>query len=206
MQPQKQIFRKVALERLSSPEQLDQLTRVVSPLGWLALLPLLGLIVVAVLWGWRGSIPTKVFGKCVLINPVGLADVTSLSAGRVAEVLARVGDTVKVDQIVARVAQPELADRIEKAQSRLRELESQGGVVRSFSGRTSELSAQTLAQQKQHLETQLRALQERARNLRQRIDTQQQLLDQGLITRQQLCRRGRSTRRPSSTRTMCAHR
>lgn len=186
MQPQQKIFRKVALERLSSPEQLDQLTRVVSPIGWLALVPLLALIAVAVLWGWFGSIPTKVFGKCVLINPVGLADVTSLSRGRVTEVLVRVGDTVKVDQIIARVAQPELADRIEKAQSRLRELESQGSVVRSFSGRTSALSAQSVAQQKQLLETQLRAVQERARNLSQRVETQQQLLEQGLITKQQL--------------------
>ena len=31
------IFRKVALERLSSPEQLDQLMQVTSPKGWLAL-------------------------------------------------------------------------------------------------------------------------------------------------------------------------
>jgi HlyD family secretion protein len=187
LQPaRQQIFRKVALERLSSPEQLDQLMRVISPLGWLALVPLVGLILIAVLWGWFGSIPTKVFGKCLLINPVGLADVTSLSAGRVTEVLVHVGDTVKVDQIVARVAQPELADRIEKTESRLRELESQGRIVRSFSGRTSHLSGQSIAQQKQGLEAQLRALQERVRILKQRIETQQQLLEQGLITKQQL--------------------
>ena len=94
-------------------------------------------ISIAVLWGWFGSVPTKVLGKCVLINPVGLADVTSLSAGRVTEVSMHVGDPVQVDQIVARVAQPELTDRIEKTELRLRELEAQGRIVRSFSGRTS---------------------------------------------------------------------
>ena len=31
------IFRKVALERLSSPEQLDQLLQVTDPKGWMAL-------------------------------------------------------------------------------------------------------------------------------------------------------------------------
>ncbi len=180
------IFRKVALERLSSPEQLDQLMRVIPPAGWVALVPLLGLVVLAGLWGWYGSVPTKVGGKCVLINPDGLADVTSLAAGRVSDVSVRVGDTVRADQIVARVAQPELADRIEKAGSRLRELEAQGRVVRSFAGRGSELSAQTVAQQKQGLQAQLRALQERARILRERVATQQQLLDQGLITQRQL--------------------
>jgi HlyD family secretion protein len=180
------LFRKVALERLSSPEQLDQLMRVISPLGWLALLPLIGLIVMAVIWGWFGSIPTKVAGKCILINPVGLADVTSLTAGRVTEVAVRVGDIVHVGELVARVAQPELEDRIEKAESRLREAQSQGSIVRRFSGRGSELSAQNVAQQKQGLEAQLRALQERAGILNQRIETQQQLLSGGLITRQQL--------------------
>lgn len=180
------LFRKVALERLSSPEQLDQLMRVISPLGWLALLPLIGLIVMAVIWGWFGSIPTKVAGKCILINPVGLAAVTSLTAGRVTVVAVRVGDIVHVGELVARVAQPELEDRIEKAESRLREAQSQGSIVRRFSGRGSELSAQNVAQQKQGLEAQLRALQERAGILNQRIETQQQLLSGGLITRQQL--------------------
>ena len=183
---QQKLFRKVALERLSSPEQLDQLMRVISPLGWLALIPLIVMIVMAVLWGWFGSIPSKVAGKCVLLNPVGLADVTSLAAGRVTEVLVRVGDHVRIGQPVARVAQPELADRIEKAESRVRELEAQGGIVRSFSGRGSQLSTRTIAQQRQSLENQARAFQERARILGQRVDTLRQLLEQGLVTNQQV--------------------
>ena len=140
---QEKLFRKVALERLSSPEQLDQLMRVVPPLGWLALIPLLGLILIAVLWAWFGSVATKVVGRCVLISPAGLADMTSLAAGRITESLVRVGDTVRVNQVVARVAQPELADRIEKAESRLRELESQGRVVGSLSGGSNHPSVQT---------------------------------------------------------------
>ena len=180
------MFRKVALERLSSPEQLDLLMRVISPLAWIALLPLLGIILMAVLWGWFGSVPTKVFGKCVLINPVGLADVSAISPGRVAEVLARIGDTVQANQVVARVAQPELADRIDKAESRVRELEAQGRVVRSFAGRNRDLSAQTIAQQKQNLESQLRAIEDRARILRERADTQVKLLKEGLLTNQQV--------------------
>ena len=58
-----QLFRKVSLERLSSPEQLETLIRVVTPNAWLALAPLLGLIALAAAWGWFGSIPTTVAGK-----------------------------------------------------------------------------------------------------------------------------------------------
>ena len=113
---QQALFRKVALERLSSPEQLDTLMRVITPKAWLALAPLLGLIVLALIWGWFGSIPTKVAGKCILINPTGLADIASNASGRITAVTVRVGDVVKVGQQVALVAQPELLDRIEKAE------------------------------------------------------------------------------------------
>lgn len=60
------LFRKQALERLSSPEQLDQLMQVVSPRSWL-LLAGLGLLLIAVLlWGWFGNISTTVQGRGVL--------------------------------------------------------------------------------------------------------------------------------------------
>ena len=41
------MFRKVALDRLSSPEELDQLLRVTTSRSWLALLGLGGLLAVA---------------------------------------------------------------------------------------------------------------------------------------------------------------
>lgn len=187
MQPLgKDIFRKVALERLSSPDQLDLPMRVISPMGWFAFISLLGLVVMAALWGWFGSVPTKVIGKCILINPIGLADVTSLSTGRVTRVLVHVGDAVRVGTVVARVAQPELADRIDKAELLLRELEVRARIVRSFASRSRDLSSQSLAQQRRNLENQLRAVEDHARILLQRVDTQRILLEQGLITNQQL--------------------
>ena len=57
------IFRKVALDRLSSPEQLDALMRVITPQAWLAFAPLAILIAAAIAWGWFGSVTTKVIGK-----------------------------------------------------------------------------------------------------------------------------------------------
>ena len=116
------LLRKVALERLSSPEQIDSLMRVITPKAWLTLLPVYGLIALALAWGWFGSIPTKVSGKCILLNSTGLAGITSSSAGRITAVTVHIGDTVKAGQEVALVAQPELLDRIEKAEQRLREL------------------------------------------------------------------------------------
>jgi HlyD family secretion protein len=183
---QQALFRKVALERLSSPEQLDTLMRVITPKAWLALAPLLGLIVLALIWGWFGSIPTKVAGKCILINPTGLADIASNASGRITAVTVRVGDVVKAGQQVALVAQPELLDRIEKAEQRLRELQAQSRVVRAFSSQGVALGAEALAQQRRNLESRLRVVEEQARVAGEREQTQGRLLEQGLITKQTL--------------------
>ena len=56
------IFRKVSLERLSSPEQLDQLMQVTDPRGWLILSSFTAILVTAVTWGVFGSLPQTVAG------------------------------------------------------------------------------------------------------------------------------------------------
>jgi HlyD family secretion protein len=189
--PQEKLFRKVSLERLSSPEELDAMVRVITPRAWLALAPLLGLIALAALWGWFGELPTKVHGRCILINPTGLADVSSGAAGRITELMVKVGDRIAKDAAVARVAQPELLDRIEKAEGRVRELEDLGKVVRSFADQGSALTRQAHVEERALLESQAAAAGERARNAREtariareRLAVQEELLKQGLVTSQ----------------------
>jgi HlyD family secretion protein len=46
VQGPEQLLRKASLERLSSPEQLDMIMRVTSPLGWVALVAI-GVLIVA---------------------------------------------------------------------------------------------------------------------------------------------------------------
>ena len=45
------VFRKVSLDRLASPEQLDQLMQITTPKGWVALLALSVLLLTAIVWG-----------------------------------------------------------------------------------------------------------------------------------------------------------
>jgi len=62
------IFRKVALERMSSPEQIDELLVVTTPKSWLALSALIILLILAVVWGFWGQLATRVSGDGVLIR------------------------------------------------------------------------------------------------------------------------------------------
>lgn len=61
------IFRKEALERLSSPEQLDQLMKIVTPRSWLPLVTLGGLLGMGLLWSFFGRIPITTTGRAVLV-------------------------------------------------------------------------------------------------------------------------------------------
>lgn len=61
------LFRKVALERLASPEQLDRLMQITTPRGWLALLVLGFAIVALVIWSILGQIPTTIDAQGILL-------------------------------------------------------------------------------------------------------------------------------------------
>ena len=60
------MFRKEALDRLSSAEELDELMHVTSPRSWLALLGLSSLLAVVILWSLFATIPTTVSGRGAL--------------------------------------------------------------------------------------------------------------------------------------------
>jgi hypothetical protein len=98
---QKSIFRKVALERLSSPDQLDQLMRVTNRRGWLALVALTGLIVTAVVWGFLGTVATKVSGSGILVTRGGLSGVLVSHPGEITNIHVGIGDVVERGQVVA---------------------------------------------------------------------------------------------------------
>jgi multidrug efflux pump subunit AcrA (membrane-fusion protein) len=105
-QPKQQdIFRKVALERLSSPEELDQLMQVTTAKGWLALVSLGVLLAVALVWGFFGRIPTTLDGQGILLKTEGVYNVPAVTAGQVTGIYVNVGDVVSEGQTVARISQ-----------------------------------------------------------------------------------------------------
>jgi multidrug efflux pump subunit AcrA (membrane-fusion protein) len=98
------LFREKALAQTSSPERLDTLIQVTSPVGWLALIALCGLIVAALIWGILGSVPTSVMGEGILITGGVVNRIVAPVAGEVSEISVAVGDTLAEGQKVAQVA------------------------------------------------------------------------------------------------------
>lgn len=68
---QEKLFRKAALEKLSTPEELDQLMQVTTPKGWLALVAIICLLIATVAIGIFGVIAVRVDGRyCIVAKDV----------------------------------------------------------------------------------------------------------------------------------------
>ncbi len=157
------LFRKTALEKLSSPERLDVMMRVTSPLGWLALAATAVAILGIVAWSVVGSIAIRVSGNGILMRGKNVLPVVAASRGQLARILVAPGDNVTAGEAVAQLAQPDLLLRLQNTRELLAELQGQAG-------------RQNVAQDliRGQLQRQKRELEERARQ-------QQEAADRGLI-------------------------
>ena len=81
---------------MSSGEQLDQAMTVTSPMSWLALLAVTGMIVIAVIWSIVGRIPVTVTAKGIISSPVSTNAVYAPEAGSVEALLVTVGNEIEV--------------------------------------------------------------------------------------------------------------
>lgn len=64
----KEVFRKSALDKVSSPDQLDKVLKVTSPMSWLALLGITLIIVFVVAWSIVGSLPSTISATGVIVR------------------------------------------------------------------------------------------------------------------------------------------
>ncbi len=182
----RQLFRQAALDRLSSPEQLDRLGPVTTPKGWLALLTFVALITGGVLWSIYGEIPTRVSGKGVLLTSGGVVNVVSVCEGPIGKLHTGPERTVGKGDVIATVSQPELLKQIELAGEKVRELELRDRQSAQFSEKDLGVQREAFSKKRENLAESIRVLRERRKWFQERAASRQQLLERGLITRQDL--------------------
>ncbi|MBE8991625.1 NHLP bacteriocin system secretion protein [Nostoc sp. LEGE 12450] len=184
------IFRKESLERLSSPERLDQLMQVVSPRSWLPLVALGSIVGVAVIWSIYGRIPITVQGKGVLIFPSNVVPLQSKSAGQLMALNIKVGDVIKKGQVLATIDQAELRKQLQQQQAKLTQLESQDQAVGSLQGQRLEQEKRSQSQQRHYLQQRILELRAITPLLKTKgntsIEQQRQGLQQRLLQAQAL--------------------
>ncbi|CAO3438054.1 NHLP bacteriocin system secretion protein [Azospirillum doebereinerae] len=122
--PSDRLFRKAALDRLSSPEELDRLVTLTSPRGWVALAATSALLGLAVAWGIVGTVPTRVTGPGILVSNGGrVFDAVAPASGLLIAPALRSGETVKAGQLLARIDKADLEQTLAHARAVLAERE-----------------------------------------------------------------------------------
>ena len=96
-----EIFRKSALEKLSSPEQLDKMIVITSPSFWLSMIGAGIIIVSALVWSIFGRLPENVDAQGIYVNRNGMQSVYAENNGVVDQILVADGDYVSKGDVIA---------------------------------------------------------------------------------------------------------
>lgn len=104
------LFRKVALDKLASPDELDHTVTVIAARDRVALWAVGLVCVVAVLWGLFGLVVTKVSGVGILVEAGGIANVVHTAEGRLLDIAVKPGQAVRRGQVVAKIEREREAD------------------------------------------------------------------------------------------------
>jgi HlyD family secretion protein len=182
----KSLFRDKALKHLSSPEQLDQLIRIVTSRTWWFVIGLYILIVAFILWLFFGSVPTRVEGSGIILS--GGAEIYKATApdgpSRVDKILARPGDHVKKNQVVVQLSRPDLSDDILVAERAIKDLQAKYDKLSALSKTAISEHSEDLEKQKAFLKQALENNQKRLNNAEELLSVRQGAFEKGLEVRQ----------------------
>jgi len=96
-------FRHKALQKMSSPEQLDQLLKVTVPRRWIGLTGLLIVIAGVVAWSATASVPTTLSGPGFLLPQGGLRQVQATASGTISGITVGIGDHVVAGEPIGEI-------------------------------------------------------------------------------------------------------
>jgi len=100
-------FRHKALQKMSSPDQLDRLLKITLPRRWVGLTGLLLVVAAVVVWSAIASVPTTLNGPGFLLPQGGLREVQAPSSGTVRALSVGIGDHVVAQQTIGSVVGPD---------------------------------------------------------------------------------------------------
>ncbi|MEM1394685.1 MAG: NHLP bacteriocin system secretion protein [Cyanobacteria bacterium P01_H01_bin.150] len=209
------IFREKALERLSSPERLDTLMKVVAPRDWLPLGGLALFAMLAVFWSIFGKIPITVAGKGIVINPRRVSQFQSAISGQLQSLKVKNGQCVRKDDILGIIDPAPIRQQLQQQRDKLAQLRQQFAKTSLVRQQRTELETEaitaerkslkqrlenllllspqinkeglnSISQQRQSLEERLRDAKELTPILQQRLTKQRRLQRQGAISQERV--------------------
>ena len=110
-------FRPEAMKKLTAPEELNEAIRVTSPMTWLLVAVLLFGIAAVLAWATFGTVYTRVLGQAfILYEDAEVTEVVAQGGGTLMRLEVQQGDRIDAGAVLAEVANPSLAGRLEQAE------------------------------------------------------------------------------------------
>ncbi len=184
---QKSIFRKTALDRLSSPEQLDKLVTIADSKGWLALLSIAIALLCVLAWGWFGSIPSQVNGEGILIARGGqLADAMAASTGTLTKLNVALNDSVSKGDIIAHIKQTATEQQLTNLQELVEENKTEIKHLQASHQQEAALKKTNSGKRRAALNKSIQAARQQVKFLRRTLVLQKKSAKQGYVTQQKV--------------------
>ncbi len=177
-----QLFRKKALDRLSSPEQLDRTMSFVGPRAWILLLASLILLVGLLFWGFFGSVATKVSGAGILLGMGNVVEVSPREGGRVLNLSGSLNGYVEKGDVLGEIDQIGALQKLEEAERELQDLQNQLLHAEKSEASRRDYEADYTERQRRTLMISIASAQDRARRLKEMEEKYRSLFERQLVT------------------------
>ncbi len=102
-----QIFSQEALDKLRSPEKLDTMLAITTPITWMALVAILALLFSVVLWSIYGAFTVKADGMGLIMDSAGVMNVSHVASGKISSLYVQPGTFVHKGDLIAHLEQAE---------------------------------------------------------------------------------------------------
>lgn len=178
-------FRKAALEKLSTPEKLDQMIKVTGPKAWIALSTISVALLTAIVWSFFGDVKTKLNVVGVLLGGE-VHEVVSTAQGQLLDLKVAIGDEVATGEIIAIIEQPQLEQQIAEAKALLAERKFEMEQLQSFGTQDTRLQGEFIGQQRSSIQLQIATQKKTLAFLKNQLVTEKDLQKKGLITTPQV--------------------
>ena len=179
-----QLFRKAALDRLSTSERLDRTLAVSSPKGWLALAVLGGITAAVVVWSIVGEVSTFVSAPGILLGRGGtIVDAVSTGSGSLTRILPRIGDRVEEGSAVAVIVDSEADELYQTAIALVDETARALEALRAARAIESTVRAENVARQRLRYAAMERSARDSVEVAREFLEVNRRFVAEGLVAR-----------------------
>lgn len=180
------VFRKTALDKLQSPDRLNEMVTIISSHSWLVLVGASIIIGFFVTWSIVGKLPSQITGNGILLMSGGVMDVSAISQGQISEVLVKPGDAVFEGDILVKVKQPDLELKYLNSKEHVRLLKERYESIKNFNDKDLTQKRNLLKQDAENKKKRIEKNLERIEFVKNQIKSRTELLQQGLITNENL--------------------